>query len=59
MIGTLHSFKSIILNVSKYEHRLDGTLEQFKASAGLVDGSRLHINEVWIGNFLQRTYRYV
>lgn len=32
--------------VQQFEHRLNGAIEQLKVVALLIDGSRLHINEV-------------
>ena len=41
----------------RVEQRLDGSVEQFKAIAILVDGSRLHVNEVRIRGALHK-YAY-
>jgi hypothetical protein len=46
-----------VVAVSQYEHRLCDTVEQFKAIVQLVDGTRLHISEVWVGGEL-RKYAY-
>lgn len=43
--------------VQKYEHRLNGAVEQIKAIALLIDGSRLHINEVYLHGHLHK-YAY-
>ena len=43
--------------VQQFEHRLNGTVEQFKAVALLIDGSRLHINEVHLHGRLHK-YAY-
>lgn len=41
----------------RVEQRVDGSIEQFKAVAILVDGSRLHVNEVRIHGTLHK-YAY-
>lgn len=38
----------LITSVPSITHRLEGSVEQFKAEVELIDGSRLHINEVYI-----------
>lgn len=43
--------------LQQFEHRLDGAVEQFKAIALLIDGSRLHINEVHLHGQLHK-YAY-
>ena len=43
---------SLVVAVTDYLHRKSGSVEQFRAVAFLVDGTRLHINEVWIGGEL-------
>ncbi len=57
MLQHLRSRPSLIVAITKYEHRLDGSFEQFKAVAQLVDGSGLHINEVWLNGVLHK-YAY-
>jgi hypothetical protein len=57
MLEKLRSQPALITAVFNYEHRLKGTLEQFKAAVQLADGSRLHVNEVWIENQLEK-YAY-
>ncbi len=47
----------LITAVSHFMHRLDGSIEQFKAEVQLIDGSRLYINEVYIDATL-RKYAY-
>jgi len=56
MLGTLQTH-SVIRAVINYQHRLVETVEQFKATAELVDGSYLHINEVWVDGDLKK-YAY-
>jgi hypothetical protein len=41
----------------RVEHRIDGGIEQFKTVAILVDGSRLHVNEVRVNGVLHK-YAY-
>lgn len=48
MLQKLRSQSDLIVSVTRYEHQVKRTIEQFKAVTQLVDGSRLHINEVWI-----------
>lgn len=50
-------YADIVASVLSITHRLDGSIEQFKAVVQLVDGSRLHINEVYIDGDL-RKYAY-
>ncbi len=57
MLSQLQQHPDLILAVTKYEHRLTDTIEQFKAVAQLVDGSQLHLNEVWIDGTLHK-YAY-
>ncbi len=57
MLEKLRSQPDLIKAVFDYEHRLKGTIEQFKAVVQLADGSRLHINEVWIEDKLEK-YAY-
>lgn len=57
MLSTLQAHPDLILSIPKYEHRLHEQIEQFKAVAELIDGSRLHINEVWVANKLEK-YAY-
>ena len=57
MLSQLQARTSLVLAVIKYEHRLSGSVEQFKAIAQLVDGSRLHLNEVCVDGQL-RKYAY-
>lgn len=57
MLASLQGRNDLILSVPRYEHRLSGSVEQFKAVAQLVDGFRLHINEVWIESRLHK-YSY-
>jgi hypothetical protein len=57
MLQKLRSQPDLIVSVARYDHHVKRTIEQFKAVAQLVDGSRLHINEVWIENALVK-YAY-
>ena len=54
---TLERYPALVVAISYLNHRLDGTVEQFKADVQLVDGSRLYINEVYIDGEL-RKYAY-
>lgn len=47
----------VVHRVQQFEHRLNGAVEQFKAIALLIDGSRLHINEVHLHGHLHK-YAY-
>jgi len=57
MLATLQLYPQLVLEVVSYSHRLNGAVAQHKAVARLVDGSNLHINEVWIEGEL-RKYAY-
>lgn len=57
VLGRLQARSRLIRTVVRYEHRLTGTVEQFKAVAWLVDGSHPHINEVWLSGQLHK-YAY-
>lgn len=57
MLEELRSHPQLILEVVSYSHRINGAVAQHKAVARLVDGSTLHINEVWIEGEL-RKYAY-
>lgn len=57
MLQKLRSRSDLIISVARYDHRIKRTIEQFQAVAQLIDGSRLHINEVWIENELVK-YAY-
>ena len=57
MLQQLRNHSELIVNIIKYEHRLEGSIEQFKAVVQLADGSRLHINEVWLNGQLHK-YAY-
>lgn len=57
MLEHLRSRSALVLDILQYDHRLQGSVEQFKAVAQLIDGSRLHINEVWVRGEL-RKYAY-
>jgi hypothetical protein len=47
----------LVLAITRLTRRLNGPIEQIKADAHLVDGSRLHINEVYVSDQL-RKYTY-
>ncbi len=57
MLAKLKSYPQLILAITKHEHRLSDSIEQFKTIAELTDGSRLHINEVWKDDKLHK-YAY-
>jgi hypothetical protein len=59
MLEKLRSQPDLIKAVFDYEHRLKGTIEQYKAVVQLADGSRLHINEVWIEDELKKYAYYL
>ncbi len=48
MLETLRIRTKLVLTIARYEHRFSGSVQQFKVVVYLVDGSRLHINEVWL-----------
>lgn len=55
MLPLLQARSALILAILQYEHRVQGHVEQFKAIVELKDGSRLHINEVWLSGTLHNT----
>ena len=57
MLAQLHARPHLILAIVRYQHRLSGSVSQHKAVVTLVDGSKLHINEVWLHGHL-RKYAY-
>lgn len=57
MLAVLQSYPQLVLEVVSYNHRLNGAVAQHKAVVRLVDGSNLHINEVWIDGELHK-YAY-
>jgi hypothetical protein len=57
MLAILQSYPQLVLEVVSYNHRWNGSVAQHKAVAQLVDGSSLHINEIWIDGEL-RKYAY-
>lgn len=57
MLEELRSHPQLILEVVSYSHRINGAVAQHKAVARMMDGSTLHINEVWIEGEL-RKYAY-
>ena len=57
MLQELLARDRLILAISRYEHRISGSVEQFKAVVYLVDGSLLHINEVRVSKQVQK-YSY-
>jgi hypothetical protein len=60
MLDLLQSHPELVRRIPTYAYRRNGQVEQFKAVAELVDGSRLHINEVWIeGNLHKYAYYQV
>lgn len=56
MRAVLEQSRAVYL-VQKFEHRRNGAVEQFKAIALLIDGSRLHVNEVYLNGRLHK-YAY-
>jgi hypothetical protein len=57
MLAALQARKSLVLRVSDYLHRRSGAVAQFRVIALLTDGTRLHINEVWVDDKLVK-YAY-
>ena len=57
MLSTLRDRPDLVLGIASYLHRKSGEVEQFKAVAILVDGTRLHLNEVWVNGELKK-YAY-
>ena len=57
MLIQLHGRPDLVVAVSQYEHRRRDAVEQFKAIVQLVDGTRFHLSEVWVGGEL-RKYAY-
>lgn len=57
MLAALQSRTDIIASVERFEHRSSFVIEQYKAVARLIDGTTLHINEVWHSNQLKK-YAY-
>ena len=53
----LRSYSALVVAVGSLNHRVNGAVEQLKADMQLVDGSRLQVNEVYIGGQL-RKYAY-
>ena len=54
----LRHYAALVAAVVNLIHRVNGSVEQFKADAQLVDGSRLLANEVYIGGQLQKHAYY-
>jgi hypothetical protein len=57
MLEKLRSRPELITGIFSYDHRLKGAIEQYKAVVQVADGSRLHINEVWVEGELEK-YAY-
>lgn len=57
MLAQLQDHPNLISATLQYEHRLRDEFEQVKAVVQLVDGTYLHLNEVWINGVL-RKYAY-
>ena len=53
----LRRYPRLALAISRLTRRLNGSVEQIKADVQLADGSRLHINEVYVLGQL-RKYAY-
>jgi len=60
MLRLLRARSEIVLGIDRYLHRQSGSVEQFKAVAILIDGTRLHINEVWVqGELVKYAYYHL
>ncbi len=57
MLSTLQSYPKLVTHILRYEHLVRGEVAQHKAVVQLADGSKLHLNEVWIAGRLQK-YAY-
>ena len=57
MLAVLHSHTDLISSIERFEHRTNFAIEQYKAVARLIDGTTLHINEVWHSGQLKK-YAY-
>jgi len=57
MRAELDAHPSLIAAMLSYAQLLRGSVEQYKAIVQLVDGTYLHLNEVWIDGEL-RKYAY-
>lgn len=53
----LHRHPRLVMALTHLSHRLDDSFAQVKADVELADGSRLHINEVYVRGEL-RKYAY-
>jgi hypothetical protein len=53
----LRRYPRLVIALTRLTRRLDGSLEQIKADVQLADGSRLHLNEVYVLGQL-RKYSY-
>jgi hypothetical protein len=53
----LREHRDLVVAILSLTHHLDGSIEQLKADIQLADGSRLHVNEVYISGQL-RKYAY-
>lgn len=55
--GALRRYPRLVIALTRLTRRLDGSFEQIKADVQLADGSRLHLNEVYVLGQL-RKYGY-
>jgi hypothetical protein len=53
----LRQYSALVVAVVSLNHRVNGAVEQLKADMQLIDGSRLQVNEVYVGGQL-RKYAY-
>ena len=44
----------LVIALTRLTRRLDGSFEQIKADVHLADGSRLHINQVYVRGELRK-----
>jgi hypothetical protein len=57
LVQQLLNSSPAVHSLLRFEHRLDEGIAQFKAIALLIDGSRLHVNEVYLHGALHK-YAY-
>jgi hypothetical protein len=57
MLRLLQERVSLVAAVERYEHRPGTVVEQYKVVVRLVDGSYLHVKEVWLHSELKK-YAY-
>ena len=60
MLSILLERSPLVVAVTDYLHRKSGSVEQYRAVAFLVDGTHLHINEVWVdGELVKYAYYHL